>query len=382
MNVEQSTRYIASMIESIPDAFLSVNKQWQITYVNREAEKILQKKREDLLGKNLWNEFPETLASSFQTEYFRAIKEQRPAQFEEYWSTYDKWFEVHATPFEDGLCVYFHDITQRKKSNEQLLSLYFVGLQMDVTRRKLAEQALQAELSLAKRVQQSVLSPPIQEKNIEIQAVYIPSEQLAGDMYCWYKIDANRYGILLLDVVGHGISASLIGMSIRSLLQGLITRLADPVKVIKELNRHMNNLYSGQQTYHSYYFTCLYVVVDTKEKRIEYVNAGHPPGILCTAEGEIKQLSEGCLPVGLLPKLQVKKGELSYETSARIVLYTDGFLENEERAAFQEIEKLEQFLINNRQKETADVIEGAIRIFAEEPKKDDVCFLAVTLLNV
>lgn len=486
---EQLTRRIARMIESIPDVFLSVDKRWRITYANREAEKIFEKRREELLGKNMWNVFPNMMVSSFQNDYFKAIAEQRAVEFEEYLPVYDKWFEVHATPFSEGLCIYFHDITERKKTDERLLRaletnnhlaaaiantvtgvtisdpsmsdnplifankgfelltgytvqevlghncrflqgeetdgetldlirqamrkrqpitaevlnyrkdgsyfwneltispvlneagelLYFVGLQADVTRRKQAEQKLQAELELAKAVQQSVLSPPLYEPHIEVEAVYIPSEELAGDMYCWYKIDSHRYGILLLDVVGHGISASLIGMSVRSLLQGLITRLADPVKVIKELNRHMRNLYAKQQKMHSYYFTCIYVVVNTKEKIIEYVNAGHPPGIMCTVEGKSRRLERGSLPVGLLSDFSVEKEVLSYQTSARIVLYTDGLIEGKNQAALQVIDKLQQFFSRHHHTSTAKAKELAIQTFVTGKKKDDVCLLVITV---
>jgi sigma-B regulation protein RsbU (phosphoserine phosphatase) len=274
---------------------------------------------------------------------------------------------------------FWNELTISPVCDESGELLYFVGLQADVTRRKEAEQVLQAELELARLVQQSVLSLPVYEPNIEITAAYIPSEQLAGDMYCWYKIDQYRYGILLLDVVGHGISASLIGMSIRSLLQGLITRLVDPVKVIKELNRHMNNLYAGQHTLQSYYFTCIYTVVDTRKRTIEYVNAGHPPGVICTAEGKCMQLNKGSLPVGILPDLHVEKGSVTYETSARIALYTDGLLENKYCAAFHTVEEVQKFFMLHHHVPTDEVKEAAIKAFVQGKKKDDVCLLVVSL---
>jgi sigma-B regulation protein RsbU (phosphoserine phosphatase) len=61
-----------------------------------------------------------------------------------------------------------------------------------------------------------------------------PSEQLSGDMYCYYQIDQDSYGVFILDVMGHGVSSSLVSMSIRSLLYRLITMLTDPILVINE----------------------------------------------------------------------------------------------------------------------------------------------------
>ena len=65
-------------------------------------------------------------------------------------------------------------------------------------------------------------------------------------MYCWFKINDHLTAILLYDAMGHGIAASLVTMSIRSLLKGMITKLIDPVAVIQELNRQIYELFSDE----------------------------------------------------------------------------------------------------------------------------------------
>lgn len=275
--------------------------------------------------------------------------------------------------------IFWNELTISPIFDEEGQLLYFVGLQMDVTRRKQAEQVLKSELELAKHVQQSVLSPPIQHEDIEVKAAYVPSEQLAGDMYCWYRIDQDRYGIILLDVVGHGISASLISMSVRSLLQGLITRLVDPVRVIQELNRHMNNLYHAGSGIQSYYFTGLYLVINTKKRTVEYVNAGHPPGLLCSVGQEPLLLTEGGLPVGLLPDLKVEKGTMSYEGPIRIFLYTDGLIEKKEESTFQNITRFSRFVQRRQDMETDQLIEETLDMFHDGQAVDDICLIVITL---
>ncbi|MBD0825573.1 SpoIIE family protein phosphatase, partial [Aestuariibaculum marinum] len=84
------------------------------------------------------------------------------------------------------------------------------------------------ELDLAMQVQKGLLNPPIKEDNITINVSHLPSFKLAGDMYYWHKFDEHRYGIILLDMMGHGISSSLVCMFISSVMRDSIKELRDP----------------------------------------------------------------------------------------------------------------------------------------------------------
>lgn len=187
------------------------------------------------------------------------------------------------------------------------------------------DKRIRYELELAKQVQRSVLSGPIRDQSIEIEASYQPSSELAGDYYAWFRIDASRYGIILLDMMGHGISSSLVCMFISSVLRDLIMRVNDPVEVMQELNRYMNGLYRSDELI-NYYFTAIFVVVDTDARRLEYVNAGHPAGFIA-ANGEVVYMEPTGPAIGLFERLDVKKVQLSYEPGTELILYTDGLLD-------------------------------------------------------
>jgi len=116
----ESNRRIVNIFESITDAFFALNREWQFTYLNRQAELVLRRSRAELLGKNVWEEFPEAVGLRFYQEYRRAAVEQLAVSFEEYYPPLQTWFEVHAYPSPDGLSVYFRDITERKRSGEAL----------------------------------------------------------------------------------------------------------------------------------------------------------------------------------------------------------------------------------------------------------------------
>ena len=114
------SRDLTTMFESITDAFFALDKEWRFTYLNSEAERVLDRKREDLINKNVWDEFPEAVNLSFYREYNWAVDEQRTVEFEEFYPPLDTWFEVKAYPSEAGLSVYFRDINERKRMEKEL----------------------------------------------------------------------------------------------------------------------------------------------------------------------------------------------------------------------------------------------------------------------
>lgn len=188
------------------------------------------------------------------------------------------------------------------------------------------DQRIQEELRLAALVQNAVLSPPIEDDLFEIHALYQPSAELAGDLYVWYRLGDGRYGVILLDMMGHGISSSLVCMFIASVLKDTVTTYVEPEKVIQELNRRCNQLYIENELI-QYYFTAIYLVVDTRMKRIDYVNAGHPPALFFQENGSVEMLTQGSCPVGLFDKIEVEQQTFYYEGESHIALYTDGLME-------------------------------------------------------
>jgi len=120
---EAARRQVSDILESVTDAFFALDRQWRITYVNKAAEPLMRKTREELLGKNLWDEFPEAVGSTFYNEYHRVMSDQVPRRFEEYYPPFETWFEVHAYPRRDGVAVYFQDISARKRAEDDLRKL-------------------------------------------------------------------------------------------------------------------------------------------------------------------------------------------------------------------------------------------------------------------
>lgn len=113
----------SALLNSLTDASFSLDRRWKFTYLSPKAEFFLSKLRrtsETLLGKNIWEEFPETKLLPAYELYHSAMRKRKPTRFEQYYGPLDTWFETYLHPSPQGLDVYLYDITTRKKAEEAL----------------------------------------------------------------------------------------------------------------------------------------------------------------------------------------------------------------------------------------------------------------------
>jgi PAS domain S-box-containing protein len=115
-----AVQQVRRTLETITDGFYAIDQEWRFTYVNSQAEDLLRRPRHELLGQVIWNEFPEAVDSTFERMYRRAVDERRSVDFVEFFPPLGRWFEVRAHPSDDGLSVYFHDVTERIRADEEL----------------------------------------------------------------------------------------------------------------------------------------------------------------------------------------------------------------------------------------------------------------------
>lgn len=113
---EEAKEQVSRILESITDGFIAFDREWRFTYINREAAQLLGRSRDELLGKNLWDELPEFYSTSFG----KALAEGMQLELEDYYAPLNVWFAVRAYPSEAGLSVYFQNVTERKQAEETL----------------------------------------------------------------------------------------------------------------------------------------------------------------------------------------------------------------------------------------------------------------------
>ena len=117
---QQALAERAALLESITDAFYALDRECRFTYLNQRALDHFNATRERLLGQVVWDVFPVTRGTVFHQEYERALREQRSVSFETVSPLSNRWLEVRAYPTQQGLAVYFRDVTDRKLAEEQL----------------------------------------------------------------------------------------------------------------------------------------------------------------------------------------------------------------------------------------------------------------------
>jgi PAS domain S-box-containing protein len=117
----EKTAELENVLESMTDAFYTVDSNWNITYINKEYERVQQRNRAELLGKNVWELFPYGKERRYFKEYDHALREQVSVHFEEFNTFNGMWVSASAYPIKSGLAIYFRDITEEKLMREKIV---------------------------------------------------------------------------------------------------------------------------------------------------------------------------------------------------------------------------------------------------------------------
>ncbi len=109
-------------LEDMTDAYFAVDREWRLIRLNQQAERLWACTRAEILGRSLWEVFPQAVGGPFYAVYERVMRTGAPAQLEEFYPhpPHNRWFEVHAYRSPEGLSVFFRDATDRHQSQEKI----------------------------------------------------------------------------------------------------------------------------------------------------------------------------------------------------------------------------------------------------------------------
>lgn len=272
---------------------------------------------------------------------------------------------------------------------------HFIGIQSDVTARRNAEEglrhakeALEHEVQLAARVQQSLL-PPLEMHlpGLRVARAFHPCTDLAGDAMGVVPLPLGSVGLYLADVSGHGVGAALLSFTLNHLLSpsregSLLVEDAEdgpatvsPARLAGRLNRQFPMARTQQ------YFTLVYGAYDGAEGRFRYVVAGHPsPFLLRRGEPPVELPGRG-LPIGMIESASYQDETVALAPGDRLYFYTDGATEALDASGNEfgrlrlmaEIDRVRELPL----REGLERLAAAVRNWSDGGLGDDVSLLAI-----
>ncbi len=243
-----------------------------------------------------------------------------------------------------------------------------ISLAEEAARRR----ALEREMTIARQIQIALLPESLPEiPGYSLFATNDPSRSVSGDFYEVQTCDATGEPVIVIaDVSGKGMSASLVAASLDALLMGPI-EVGHPTDAIcARVSRRLN-----ARTPPERYATAIIASLEPKSGVLSYTNAGHNAGLLVRANGSSERLEGTGLPLGLFPIADYERAEVSLGLGDLVVLYTDGITEaasaNGEEFGLDRLEKVVTTYSAEPLVALAVAIETAVEVFAEERRFAD-----------
>ena len=362
------------ILDSISDAFYALDAEWCFTFLNAEAEHLLHRKREDLLGKNIWVEFPEAIGTKPDLLYRRAAEEGILISFEEYYVHLSTWFEVRVYPALEGLSIYFQNVSQRKALEEKL------------------EHMAERERNIAMQLQ-AALTPALPDNipHLSLTKYYeaaLDEAWVGGDFYDVFPVEDGCTALVVGDLSGKGLAAAAQVATVRNMVRYAIFRSRTLAVALTNLNMVLveQKLLTG--------FATLFVgAFDDTQHTLTYVNCGQEPGLIRRADtGLIEQLLPTGPVLGAISNSTYTERIISLSPGDALALFTDGITEcGFDRRNMLGVEGVERLLMPPfTEQEAASselmseaaalrLVEGVETASRGGVAKDDVCILVAVV---
>ncbi|MEU9244253.1 SpoIIE family protein phosphatase [Streptomyces sp. NPDC048385] len=353
-----------ALFTATPSPYLVLGPDLVVVDVNEAYLRVTGRSRQDLVGHYLFEVFPDNPADpsadgvrNLEASLHRALRSKdpdrmavqkydisvpgRPGVFEERW-----WSPVN-TPVlgPDGQVAWIihrvEDVTEfvlthtgrpsgggrgalggRKAMEAELYARARELLRLNEELR----QAHARERQVAVTLQEAMLHSPDLTRHTDIAVRYLPaagSLNVCGDWYDVVDLPGDGFAVAVGDVVGHGLEAAAVMGMLRSALSAVVRALREPARSLEVLGLYSRSVDGALAT------TALQAVIDSRDRRITYSSAGHPPPVLLHPDGTCDLLDQATdPPLGARPQHAARlQASLSYRTGDTLVLYTDGLIE-------------------------------------------------------
>jgi sigma-B regulation protein RsbU (phosphoserine phosphatase) len=236
----------------------------------------------------------------------------------------------------------------------------------------LEKERLEREMELAAQIQRGILprSLPVLE-GYELYGWTRPARHVGGDYFDAVSLPDGRWGLLVADVSGKGVSAALLVSTLHSALRLLLARGAGKEEMLRAVNSHLVEFSAANK-----FATLLLAELDPASHRLSYVNAGHNPGLLLRRDGTTQALGACAVPLGLLPAAIFTETSTELAPGDLLCMYSDGVTEatsrHGEELGMQRLEALLRREHGSPLSEVEAAIEAELRDFTRGlPQGDD-----------
>lgn len=275
-----------------------------------------------------------------------------------------------------GLVGISHDITERKRVEQEL---------------KQRTEVMEADLHVARQIQDSFFpnqypvfprGVPPEASELRFAHKYVPATTLGGDFFDIIQLSDTRCGVVICDVMGHGVRAGLLTALIRGVVEESAIRTSHPGEVLNEINRALMPIVN--QTGQPIFATAFFAFIDTSDASMAYANAGHPPPLIVHAGREPRRL-ELQVPepaAGLVEDFLFTSLTTSFEPGDVFLGYTDGVIEagNPMDDMYGE-KRLLAYVLANAHRNGPELLDGLVAdlvaFTGTNVFSDDVCTLTI-----
>lgn len=190
-------------------------------------------------------------------------------------------------------------------------------------KRQLEQERYNREMELASDVQHMLIPEEMpKSKNFHLSSIYKPHFNVGGDYLDYIKFSDHKFAICIADISGKGVAAALLMANFQAMIQSLIFQYRDLETFVFALNQSVHRITKADK-----FITFFIAEIDTKERTMKYINAGHYPPLLYM-DGKIRELNQGCTVIGAFDKLpEINEETIKLSKDALILSFTDGLIE-------------------------------------------------------
>jgi sigma-B regulation protein RsbU (phosphoserine phosphatase) len=255
----------------------------------------------------------------------------------------------------------------------------------DLTAATKARESVESELRIARHIQESLIPrifPPFPNRSeFSLFARNIPAKEVAGDFYDFFFLDKDNLALIIADVSGKGVSASLFMAVTKTLIKAKANYVDSPETIMSQVNFDL-----CQENDAAMFVTTFMAVLNVKTGDFEYCNAGHNNPYLIKENGEITQLENTAgMALGIMDDCEYTSRKIKLHKNDLIYLYTDGVNEamdiDGNEFTYARMEEFMKSMVNSSPRETIEITMKSVKEFTKDTEQsDDITIMALRYL--